>query len=109
MAGQGVWPGKGCTLLNDSAIAGVDCSPTLAQRISGPGRLGSQSTYQVHDKEYAIVTSHDFCLVLGANGLNALEDRGVRDDKGTIRQRLNRAVRKGRECSKVRRCQTLLC
>lgn len=52
-------------------------------------------------QEYAIVTSHDFCLVYGAgNGLRAVEERGVCDDQGTILQRLNRAVRKGKDCSK---------
>ena len=29
-----------------------------------------------------------------------MEVRGVRDDQGTIRQRLNRAVRKGKDRSK---------
>lgn len=54
-------------------------------------------------REYAIVTSHYFGLIRGADGgLNTVEERGVSvcDDQGTIRQRLNRAVRKGEDRSK---------
>ena len=32
--------------------------------------------------------------------MNAVGECGARDDQGTIRQRLNRAVTKGKDCSK---------
>ena len=74
-----------------------------ARILSLPSHKITQDPVSAHRarQEYAIVTSHDFCLVRGASdGLNAVEERGVRDDQSTIRQRLNNAVRKGKDCSK---------